>query len=208
MPNHTSDILIIFTRFPQPGTTKTRLGQQIGAEAAADCQRQMTEHIVAQARTLTQHQAIDLQIHYHGAEPGEMAAWLGDDLTYYHQANGDIGQRMAAGFSIAWQRRDAKVILIGSDCPDISYDILTTGFKILARADLVLGPAQDGGYYLIGMTRPHPELFNNIAWGTRQVMSQTLDIAADHKLIVKQVITLHDIDRPEDLKYFRNYTRP
>jgi rSAM/selenodomain-associated transferase 1 len=199
----TNDTLIIFTRFPRPGKTKTRLSRVIGAEAAAHCQRQMTEVVVAQARALGQSRDIDLQIHYHDASQAEMAAWLGQDLSYYPQVEGDIGQRMAEAFASGFAGGAEQIILIGSDCPDISTKILATAFNALPQADLVLGPAMDGGYYLIGMHTLRPELFTDITWGSERVMNETLNIAASEKLIVKQVDPLHDIDRPEDLKYFR-----
>jgi len=180
----------------------------MGDEAAASCQRQMTEHIVAQGRELARHRAIDLQIHYDGATLAEMTAWLGDDLIYHLQAVGDMGRRLAASFVSGFRAKRSKIILVGADCPDVSPAILGAAFDAMPQADLVIGPALDGGYYLIGMHGLHPELFVNIAWGTARVLIQTIDKAACRKLIIRQMEPLHDIDRPEDLKYFRHYTRP
>ncbi len=207
--NSTStDLLIIFTRFPQPGKTKTRLSRVMGNEAAAACQRQMTEHMVAQSRELARHRAVDLQIHYDGATLAEMTAWLGSDMTYHLQAAGDMGRRLAASFSFGFQGKRSKIILAGADCPSVSPALLGAAFAAMPQADLVIGPALDGGYYLIGMHGPHPELFVKIDWGTARVLPQTMDKAASLKLIIRQMDPLHDIDRPEDLKYFRHYTGP
>jgi rSAM/selenodomain-associated transferase 1 len=202
MTNLTCDSLIIFTRFPRPGKTKTRLAQVLGDEAAADCQRRMTGHIVSQGRELARQRAVDLQIHYDGATAVEMAAWLGDDLSCCSQVAGDLGQRMAASFAQGFDAGKSKIVLVGADCPGVSTAILTAAFDALAQADLVLGPALDGGYYLIGMRRPHPELFAGIDWGTARVLAQTIAGATRQKLIIRQLTSLHDIDRPEDLEYF------
>ena len=176
--------------------------------AAADCQRQMTEYIVRQARHMARLHPVSLQIHYEGDSLSAMTTWLGNDLSYSLQTDGDIGCRMAASFAKAFHEGWCNVILVGSDCPALSPGILHAGLEALHDADLVLGPAIDGGYYLVGLRSPHPELFSDIAWGSKHVLSQTLARANGHHLKVSQLEPLHDIDRPEDLKHFRHYTRP
>ncbi len=202
------DAVIIFIRFPLPGLVKTRLIPALGAQGAADCQRRMSEQIVRQVRELKRYRATDLQIHYQGGKTEMMAAWLGDDLNYYPQKGDDIGCRMAAAFQQAFAAGCRRIILIGSDCPALTAAILDSALNKLKQLDLVLGPAMDGGYYLIGLNRPCPALFTEISWGTGKVLAETLKKAEKQSLSVGYVDTLYDIDRPEDLRHFHNYTNP
>lgn len=202
------DAVIIFIKFPTPGLVKTRLIPALGAQGAADCQRQMSEQIVRQVRELQRYKATGLQIHYQGGKTETMAAWLGDDLNYYPQRGDDIGCRMAAAFQQAFAAGNRHVILVGSDCPALTAAILHSAFNKLKRLDLVLGPAMDGGYYLIGLNSPCPALFTGLSWGTGMVLAETLQKAEEQGLSVNLMDTLYDIDRPEDLRHFHNYTRP
>ncbi len=187
---------------------KTRLIPALGAQGAADCQRQMSEQIIRQVKELQRYKAIGLQIHYQGGKAKMMAAWLGDELDYHPQSTGDIGRRMAAAFRRAFAAGNRRIILVGSDCPALSAAILHTAFNKLKRLDLVLGPAMDGGYYLIGLNHPCPALFTDLNWSTGKVLAETLQKAGEQGLSVSQVDTLYDIDRPEDLRHFHNYSHP
>ena len=100
-----------------------------------------------------------------------------------------------------------RVVIIGIDCPDIDSQILTQAFDSLLHNDLVLGVAEDGGYYLIGLNSPQPQLFRHITWGTELVLKQTKAIAQQLNLKVDYLTTLADIDRPEDLKIWQKYTQ-
>ncbi len=204
----TKNAVIIFTKFPAPGLVKTRLIPALGAQGAADCQRRMSEQIVRQARELQRYRTTDLQIHYQGGKTKMMAAWLGDDLDYYPQRGDNIGCRMAAAFQQAFAAGNQRIILAGSDCPALTAAILHSALNKLKQLDLVLGPAMDGGYYLIGLNRPCPALFTELSWGTSKVLAETLKKAGEQGLSVNLVDTLYDIDRPEDLRYFHNYPRP
>lgn len=197
--------LILFTRFPEAGTTKTRLIPTLGAVGAAALQRQMTEHTLRQAQAFRQRCDLALEIHFHGGDYGDMARWLGPN-TFRRQASGTIGERMQQAFGQAFANGMTPVVLIGTDCPGLSEEILHQAFLALEESDLVLGPALDGGYYLIGLTQPQPFLFNNIAWGTPAVLQQTLAQAVS--LNVRQLAALHDIDRPQDLAHFDYHSNP
>jgi rSAM/selenodomain-associated transferase 1 len=196
--------LIIFTRYPEPGKTKTRLIPALGALGAANLQRQMTEHTILQATELQKSPALSpanltVEVRFSGGNEQLMQNWLGIGLIYQPQGGGNLGDRMHESFVDAFTIGTKQVILIGSDCPGISSQILTTAFEQLQNADLVLGPAIDGGYYLIGLQQPIPELFVNINWGTGQVCQQTVDIAQKLNLLLTYLPPLVDIDRPEDL---------
>ncbi|MEH1791718.1 TIGR04282 family arsenosugar biosynthesis glycosyltransferase [Nostoc sp.] len=191
--------LIIFTRYPEPGKTKTRLIPALGNLGAANLQREMTEHTIFQVQELQKKIAISMEVRFAGGNLQLMQDWLGLDLVYHSQGEGDLGSRMARSLFDAFESGADKIIIIGTDCPGVNAQILTTAFEKLHSFDLVLGPALDGGYYLIGLCQPIPELFANIEWGTAQVFQKTLEIARNINLSHVNLSPLADIDRPEDL---------
>jgi uncharacterized protein len=195
--------LIVFTRYPIPGKTKTRLIPALGAVGAADLHRQMTEHTLAQVRQLRA-DGMAIEVHYAGATADrELADWLGADLVYRAQGGGDLGERMALSIKTALQAGHDRVIIVGTDCPGLTIDVLQLAFEQLQDCDLVLGPAIDGGYYLIGLRRFMPELFVGISWGTSAVRQQTIEIAIELGLSMGDLPLLADIDRPEDLPIWK-----
>jgi rSAM/selenodomain-associated transferase 2/rSAM/selenodomain-associated transferase 1 len=205
--------LIIFTRYPEPGTTKTRMIPKLGAEGAADLQRRMTDHLVAKAKTLMEQRSLAVEIRFEGGSERLMRDWLGPSFTYRRQGQGDIGRRMKRALVDGFQNGFTSIVIIGSDIPDISTAILQQAFEALKSNRLVLGPAGDGGYYLLGMQKAdndqaYPELFKGINWGTNQVLSQTIATANHLGIGYALLDTLQDVDRPEDLKIWNGALRP
>ncbi len=192
------ECLIVFTRYPEAGKTKTRLIPALGAEGAAKLQRQMTEQKLAEAKMLQTIHPVFIEIHFTGGNQQLMQSWLGN-ITYKQQSQGDIGCRMAAAFQTAFEAGMNRVVLIGIDCPDLKAELMSEAFQALHQHDLVLGPAKDGGYYLIGLNHFISELFMGISWSTAKVFEQTQNIAEKLELAVAYLPTLSDIDRPEDL---------
>jgi uncharacterized protein len=191
--------LLIFTRYPTPGKVKTRLIPAVGAEGAALLHRKMTIQVLDRSRALPSDLPVTIAVHFDGDNYQQMSDWLGTDLVYQSQGEGDVGARMARSFAAVCQR-NSSVVLIGTDCPELTTDILAQAFDLLhAGRDLVLGGAVDGGYYLIGMRDYHPELFVDIDWSTDRVLSQTVATANHLNLSIGYLPTLTDIDRPEDL---------
>ena len=204
--------LIIFTRYPEPGTTKTRMIPALGAGGAADLQRRMTDHLVAKVKTLIEQRSLTVEVRFEGDSERLMREWLGPSFSYRRQGRGDIGRRMQRALADGFQEGYTSIVIIGSDVPDISSAIIHQAFEELQKNNLVLGPAGDGGYYLIGMQKvnedqAYPELFEGINWGTSQVLSQT--IAAAHQLGIGFALidTLKDVDRPADLKIWNRALR-
>ncbi len=196
--------LIVFTRYPEAGVTKTRLIPALGPEGAADLQRRMTAHVIEAASEWTQPRKQTLEVRFEGGSEDLMRTWLGRDHQYRHQGGGDIGARMRRALADAFGRGAVRAVLIGSDIPGITAAILAAAFDHLHTADLVLGPAVDGGYYLVGLRHSAwadatDELFRNIPWGTERVLTATREKIAALGLRTLFLETLADIDRPEDL---------
>ncbi|HEY9797089.1 MAG TPA: TIGR04282 family arsenosugar biosynthesis glycosyltransferase [Leptolyngbyaceae cyanobacterium] len=194
-----SECLIIFTRYPEPGKTKTRLIPALGAEGAATLQRQMTEHTLAQVKELQAKRLVSVEVYFVGGNQQLMQSWLGTSVIYRQQGDGDLGRRMAIAFQTALEAGKQRVVVIGTDCPDLKAEVMVKAFNALEQHDLVLGPAQDGGYYLIGLCRLIPQLFTGISWSTAEVLQQTMSIAQRLELAVAYLPMLSDVDRPEDL---------
>ena len=199
-----TETLIIYSRYPEPGKTKTRMIPALGAEGAAKLQREMTEHTLNTARQLKSDRGVNLEVHFAGGDIQLMSDWLGSDIKYIPQVVGDLGCKMQSSFRQAFNNNQ-RAITIGIDCPDINLSILNNGFDLLRKKELVLGVAEDGGYYLIGLNRMIPELFYNINWGTEVVLEQTKAIAKSLNINIGYLPTLSDVDRPEDLFIWQKY---
>lgn len=190
--------LILFTRYPEPGLTKTRLIPALGAKGAAKLQQQMTEYTLNKVRVQKKHSSF-LEVRFTGGSVNLMQEWLGSDIIYQPQGEGNLGVRMARSLAVAFQDGIERVVIIGSDCPNLNANLITKAFHHLGSHDLVLGPAIDGGYYLIGLNYLIPELFIGINWGSSEVFQQTVDIAKKLDVSIAYLPQLADVDRPEDL---------
>ncbi|MGD1854721.1 MAG: TIGR04282 family arsenosugar biosynthesis glycosyltransferase [Leptolyngbyaceae cyanobacterium] len=193
----TESCLMLFTRYPEAGNTKTRLIPHLGAVRAAELQRWMTASVVREIAALGPE--VDRQIHFSGGCLSQMQTWLGRQFTYLPQFAGGLGNRLHRAFLGNFQAGVRAVVAIGADCPDLSTRHFEQAFHRLQTHDVVLGPAADGGYYLIGLSRPQPKLFENIPWGTGEVFERTVAIANTLNLSIATLEQLRDVDRPEDL---------
>lgn len=210
---HIREEIIIFTRYPRPGLTKTRLIPELGSEGAARIQRVMTERIVSEAAAVAKAQGLSLFIYYTGGSLPRMQQWLGGELVFRKQEGSDLGQRMMQAFRDSRFRGAERCIIIGSDCPSLERPLMTEALETLQTAQLVLGPAADGGYYLIGTTADLPSailsaLFSGIDWGSANVFPATLQRAVQAGLKPVLLRQLHDVDLPHDLAHFDNYPDP
>lgn len=208
LENIAKERLIIFSRYPEPGKTKTRLIPALGAEQAATLQRQMTEHTLTQVRELHSMRCFTVEVRFAGGDINLMKRWLGDDLVYQSQGEGDLGTRMARSLCLAFEDNINYALIIGTDCPGLNANLLHLAFELLQLCDLVLGPALDGGYYLLGLRSFKPELFNGINWGTAEVLQQTVAIAQQLNLSINYLPSLADVDRPEDLSVWEQISVP
>ena len=200
--------LIVFTRYPDPGRSKTRLIPALGPDSAATLQRRMTSRMLVNVRQFMNHHPADLEVHFEGGTKRMFREWLGSDLDYVPQSDRDLGKRMLDSFENAFKNGTTGAIIIGTDCPGIDSSILHKAFDALAEKDLVLGPATDGGYYLIGINQNVPgkamkSLFSNIPWGTSEAYQRTIQTAESASLSYAILDQLDDIDRPEDISVWK-----
>ncbi|MDT8389944.1 MAG: TIGR04283 family arsenosugar biosynthesis glycosyltransferase [Lentisphaeria bacterium] len=199
-----NDRIIFFTRFPVPGQAKTRMIPALGPAGAARLHRRLAERAVAVARQSCLPHGVDATVCFTGGSRRDFRAWLGTGPRFRKQRSGDLGERMRQAIAQALADGAAHVLVAGTDVPGISADTLRQAFGRLADHDVVLGPAGDGGYYLIGMNRCHPELFTDIDWGSERVAEQTRAAIRHLGLTVAELPILDDVDRPEDLARLRD----
>lgn len=185
-----------------PGKVKTRLIPALGSNGAARLQRDMTSWIIKSVRVLPPE--VSLEIHIDGCDMPGMEKLFGINPPMRLQAPGDIGQKMSAAFSGAFNEGFEHVVLIGSDCPFITPDIIRHAFIKLEKNDCVFGPAYDGGYYLIGLKEPCSGIFDGISWGDVLVLEQSHAKAQDLGLSMSLLDRLYDIDRPQDIVLWEN----
>ena len=201
--------LIIFTRYPETGITKTRLIPLLGAEGAAHLQRKMTEHTLTRMKGLTSSNELTIEIRYDGGNEQIMRQWLGSEFEYASQGDGDLGKRMQGAFEDAFESNASSAVLIGTDIPDLTVKVIKKAFAALKQKQMVLGPARDGGYYLIGFKKTAfspavGDLFSGITWGEHDVLKKTINIATGLGLGYSLVDELNDVDRPEDLLIWKH----
>ncbi len=158
----------------------------------------MTLHTLAAARTLRRWFDLEIKIRFAGGSVAQMRMLFGTEWHYAEQGPGNLGERLGRAFDDAFKAGCKQVVAIGTDCPQLTPDLIRSAFYALREKDLVLGPARDGGYYLIGLRAPHL-VFDAIPWGTDRVLAQTLKRAHELRLDVQQMIDLDDVDRPQDL---------
>ncbi len=186
--------VVLFAKAPRAGFVKTRLARDIGADAAVQAYRDVGRRVVDQVATV-----LPLTVWYTpGDAAAEMRAWLGD-LDYRRQVGRDLGERMAHAFTEHFAAGDGPVIAIGADAPGVTREILVDADHRLETADVVLGPAVDGGYYLLGLRSPAPLLLDAVPWGTSRVLEVTVSRCEVAHLTVATLPQLRDLDTVEDL---------
>jgi len=181
--------LVLFTRYPVAGQAKTRLIPAIGAAAAAAVHKRLAE----QTANLFLRSGRSLEVHYTGGNAADFEDWLGSEISYIEQPEGDLTRKLLAAVN------PAPVIFFGSDTPDLKAEHIEAAIEALQTHDVTIGPAEDGGYYLIGIRRSLPDLFENLPWSTSAVFDETMERAKQNNLSVKLLETLSDCDVPEDL---------
>ncbi len=190
-------IYILFAKKPEAGKVKTRLAEGIGAAAATRLYRAFLKDILSSLNGLPQSFAVAYTPEDAGGYFKEAAAGA---VEIFPQQGRDLGERMRNTFLRQFSSGNGRVIIIGSDIPLLSPDILEEARAALAEHPVVLGPCRDGGYYLIGLRRPVPGLFSGISWGGDRVFRDTVSILRREECNYRILPELSDIDRAYDLK--------
>lgn len=189
--------LIVFAKAPRPGTVKTRLAADLGDDEAARIYRALGRGVVDAVREGPWRTVVAF------APPGareEMEAWLGaHGLAFRPQTGGDLGARMYGALAAELAAGANRVCVVGTDAPGVDAALVHEAFAALEERDVVLGPARDGGYYLLATTRPHRGLFQDIPWSTPQVLERTRRRAGELGLDVHLLAPLTDVDRLADV---------
>ena len=194
------NMLLIFMRYPEKGKVKTRLARSVGEEKALEVYKALLDHTFEMANMAAADKAVFMVDQVREYQP----------MVQYHfpiflQRGSDLGERMQKAFEQAFEQGYQKVVIMGSDCPGITEDILNEAFFQLGDKDAVIGPAEDGGYYLLGLKKMIPELFSNKTWSTENVMLDTLIDLQNAEATYAFLPTLRDIDTVDDLAFFGDF---
>jgi len=201
-------VVAVMARYPETGKVKTRLAPALGPDGAAALHRELAAHCVGRVRPLEITGEARVEIHHDGGSNAALRDWLGGWPQLVPQVEGDLGHRLDAALSRAIRSGAPAAIVLGSDCPAARATHVRAALRRLDAQDVVIGPAEDGGYWLLGVSaeaapRALPALFAGIEWGGPDVLQQTLQRADAASLRVGLVDRLGDVDRPEDLECWR-----
>ena len=197
--------LIVMTRLPVAGKTKTRLIPALGAVGAAAMHDQLARHAIgrASAYVLTRPQA-QLDVRIEGGTTVDAHEWLGGKCRCRRQHAGDLGARLSQAIRESFDEGADKVVVIGTDCPGLDEAAFAEAFAVLDDAPLAVAPADDGGYVMLGLTRPMPMLFEGIDWGGPEVFAQTMAAAKAAGVVPKTLSRFADVDVADDLPAARD----
>ena len=191
--------LIVYAKRPLPGYAKTRLAACIGAEEAAGVYaRLLYGYLLDLLRAGLVETCVELAVAAPEDAPFFTEAF--PELLVRPQVAGDLGARMAASFARAFAAGAERVVLTGSDIPDLDGGIVRAAFAMLENSPVVIGPSHDGGYYLLGLRAPGAPVFDGIAWSTGAVLAQTEALACAADLPLAYLPILADLDTVEDYR--------
>ncbi len=191
--------ILVFVKYPEPGLVKTRLAATLGAERAAEIYRRLVAEVLSRLP-----EDAEMIVCFDPEERREeIERWLngiaaGKTMHFLPQCAGDLGARLSAAFAETFARGFQQIAVIGTDCVEIDAAIFTETWEALDTHDVVLGPSEDGGYYLIALTAPNPALFEKIPWSSGSVLAETLALAASGNLRIHLLPIRHDVDTEED----------
>jgi uncharacterized protein len=194
------DLLIIFVKAPRPGHVKTRIAETIGPQPACDAYLALVGILIGNLRTLP-----NVQVRYTPDDALlEIPQWVQPTWKTAPQGQGDLGARLVNAFRDGFKSGAERVVIIGSDAPDIANEDIESAWAALGDNDVVVGPAEDGGYWLIGLKSEQPALFEKISWSSGSVFEQTKERAKAAGLKTHLLRKLPDIDTIEDLRRFQS----
>ncbi len=193
-----SEKLIVFLKAPRPGTVKTRLAETIGAGPACAAYQQLIGTLLGRLQSL---RAVELCYSPDDAL-AEVEPWLREGWVAAAQGDGDLGQRLESAFKRSFAGGAERVVVIGSDCPAVTAEDVGRAWAALRMHDVVLGPASDGGYWLIGLRKVESSLFHDIPWSTEGVFAASMRRITRRGLSVHVLRQLTDVDTERDWRDF------
>ncbi len=188
--------IIIFVRHPELGKVKTRLAASMGDENALAVYKFLLAHTYA----LVQHRNIPVFVFY-AEDIVEGDLWSCRQMIKRVQKGNDLGERMTDALREVFAAGCEKAVIIGSDCYELTDAIIDDAFALLEKNDIVVGPAKDGGYYLLGMNAPFKDLFSNMEWSVATVFDRTMQRAREARYRVDVLPVLSDVDTEEDINF-------
>jgi len=199
------NILIIFLKYPEAGKVKTRLAKDVGDDEAARIYSHMALNIIEGA---IDPQSYNTIIFYDPPEKEkEIKNWIGKkEVQYLPQIGNTLGDRISNAFKEVYSNGADKTVIIGTDCLEVTSEIINKAISLLGETQVVLGPAEDGGYYLLALNQDRPQIFQDINWSTEHVLNQTVSKIVENKLNYQKLKTLKDIDTVDDINdQFRDF---
>lgn len=187
--------LIVFVKNPEKGKVKTRLAKSVGDDKALEVYIQLMAKCQLETTQVEANRFL-----FYSNEIAEEDSWSNEQYIKKIQFQGDLGDRIVHAFREVFQFSEGPTLIVGSDCYDLDAQIIEQAFQVLQEEDLVIGPANDGGYYLLGVNQHNPDLFMNIDWSTEKVLAQTIEIATQKKMSYSLLEELIDLDTFEDLE--------
>lgn len=197
-----SEVLAVFARAPRLGQVKTRLSPPLTPEQCLELHRALVEDTLEQLRRVRRPELEKMLLLSEPLEEGETLR-VPDDFAQAIQSGGSLGERLASLFYTSFRRGVSRVVVLGSDSPTLPMDVVHDAFDHLENGKVIVGPAEDGGYYLIGSSEWIPEMFQSIDWGSSRVLEQTVESLTAKNLDVDRLVSWYDVDRPEDLEKLR-----
>jgi len=188
------NLLIIFYRNPELGKVKTRLAATLGDANALAIYLKLVGH----TRSITENLAVEKVVYYSHFVDRE-DNWVNDKFQKKIQVGKTLGEKLSNAIGQGFDDGFGSVCVIGSDCFELTGQVIKDAFTILETKDAVIGPARDGGYYLLGVTKFVPELFNNKVWSTSSVAGDTINDFRKQGLSFETLPTLTDVDQEDDL---------
>ena len=199
-PEKKDTAIIVFTRFPVEGKVKTRLAKNMGNKFAVSFYRVCAEHTFKELLKVKETGSEIFLFCSEGNEIEQVMKWAGNDFNYYSQQGNDLGLKMQNAFETVFKKGYKKAIIIGTDAPDVSMNIVQSAISVLNNYSVVIGPANDGGYFLLGFKSKLIDLFSGIEWSTGSVFDNTIEKLNHSKTNYFMLDELTDIDTLEDLR--------
>lgn len=204
------DCILFFVKSPEQTTVKSRLAEAVGAETARELYRNFVLDMLDIPYDVTAKDQHDLRVCFYPPEAGqEIQDWLGSSYAFVPQQGNDLGERMQNAFLTGFAAGYSRALLLGSDTPDLTISIITEGLSRLTSHHAVIGPACDGGYYLLGLQSEAflPAIFCGMPWSTGEVYARTMEVFQRAHAKVSVLPPWRDIDTIADLQYLRERHR-